>query len=199
MPRTKLSSKKTLTTLTELRRTQPDERVWLCFQDEARFGLKPTYRRVWAPIGRRPTAPSRAKYEWCYVFATVHPDSGTTHTLILPVANTKAMQLYLDDFAASLPVDVVALLVLDGASWHRSPKLTVPDNLRLMFLPPYTPELNPAEHLWPLLREVTANQAFADIDALETRLAERCKWLSQHPDTVSSSTSFHGYRSSLNA
>ena len=166
----------------------------MCFQDEARFGLKPTYRRVWAPIGQRPSAPSRARYEWSYVFASVHPESGTTHALILPVANTKAMQLYLDDFAASLPVDVVALLVLDGASWHRSSKLSVPDNLRLVFLPPYTPELNPAEHLWPLLREATANQTFASIDALETRLADRCVWLSQHPATVSRSTSFYGYR-----
>lgn len=154
---------------------------------------------MWAPIGRRPTAPSRARYEWSYVFASVHPETGTTHVLILPVANTSTMQLYLDDFAASLPEDVVALLVLDGASWHRSPKLIVPDNLRLVFLPPYTPELNPAEHLWPLLREVTANQAFANIDALETRLADRCVWLSQHPDIVASSTSFHAYRSSLNA
>jgi len=173
--------------------------VWLCFQDEARFGLKPTYRRIWAPIGQRPTAPSRARYEWSYVFASVHPQTGTTHALILPVANTKATQLYLDDFAASLPVDVIALLVLDGASWHRSAKLTVPDNLRLVFLPPYTPELNPAEHLWPLLREVTANQTFKDIDALETRLAERCVWLTDHPDKVARSTSFHGYRLSLDA
>ena len=126
----------------------------------------------------------------------MHPETGTTHALILPVANTKAMQLYLDDLAASLPVDVVALLVLDGAAWHRSPKLVVPDNLRLVFLPPYTPELNPAEHLWPLLREVTANQAFADIDALETRLAERCVWLTNHAEEVARSTSFRGYQSS---
>lgn len=109
------------------------------------------------------------------------------------------MQLYLDDFAASLPTDVVVLLVLDGATWHRSPKLAVPSNLRLVFLPPYTPELNPAEHLWPLLREVTANQAFANIDALEECLADRCVWLSQHPNTVSSSTSFHGYKPSAHA
>ena len=104
------------------------------------------------------------------------------------------MQLYLDDFAAFLPDDVIALLVLDGATWHRSPKLDVPDNLRLLVLPPYTPELNPAEHLWPPLREVTANQTFADIDALESRLAERCVWLFEHPDGVASTTSFRGYQ-----
>lgn len=199
MPRTKRRFKKTLETLTQLRQAQPDRRIWLCFQDEARFGLKPAYRRVWAPTGQRPTAPSRARYEWSYVFATVHPETGTTHALILPLANTRTMQLYLDDFAASLPTDVIALLVLDGASWHRSSKLVVPDNLQLVFLPPYTPELNPAEHLWPLLRQVTANQAFADIDALETRLANRCVWLTDHPDTVASSTSFRGYGPSAHA
>ena len=70
----------------------------------------------------------------------------------------------------------------------------MPDNLRLVFLPPYTPELNPAEHLWPLLREVTANQTFANIDALETGLADRCVWLSQQLDKVARSTSFRGYQ-----
>ena len=182
-----------------LRQEQSEKRVWLCFQDEARFGLKPSYRRIWAPIGQRPIAPSRTRYEWSYVFASVHPESGNTHALILPSANLTTMQLYLDDFAASLPEDVIALLVLDGATWHRSPKLDVPDNLRLLFLPPYTPELNPAEHLWPPLREITANQTFADIDALEARLAERCVWLSKHPDKVARSTSFRGYQQSANA
>lgn len=185
--------------MTKLRHAEPDKRIWLCFQDEARFGLKPSYRRVWAPIGQRPTAPSRSRYEWSYVFATVHPETGTMHALILPVANIKAMQVYLDDFSASVPKDVVVLLILDGATWHRSAKLNVPDNLRLLFLPPYTPELNPAEHLWPLLREVTANRAFANIDALESSLADRCVWLSHHPDTVARSTSFHGYNASAHA
>ena len=69
----------------------------------------------------------------------------------------------------------------------------MPDNLRLILLPPYTPELNPAEHLWPLLRESTANRTFATIGAPETRLSQRWRWLSQHPDVVASSTGFRGY------
>jgi hypothetical protein len=125
VPRSKSPFEKTLGTLSELRQTHPDKRVWLCFQDEARFGLKPTYRRVWAPIGQRPTAPSRARYEWSYVFASVHPETGTTHALILPVANTSSMQLYLDDFASVTARRRRRLTLLDGASWHRSPKLTV--------------------------------------------------------------------------
>ena len=70
----------------------------------------------------------------------------------------------------------------------------MPNKLRLSFLPPYTPELNPAEHLWPLLPEVTANQAFAAIDALESCLADRCSWLSQQPDKLATLTSFPGYQ-----
>ncbi len=182
-----------------MRQEKPHKRIWLCFQDEARFGLKPTYRRFWAPVGKRPIAPSRVSYQWSYVFATVHPETGTSHALILPVANTYAMQLYLDDFAASLPADVIAVVLLDGATWHRSPKLIVPANLRLVGLPPYTPELNPAEHLWPLLREVTANQAFTTIDALEACLAERCVWLFAHPEQVASATTFRGYQPSAHA
>ena len=109
--------KKTLERLRALRQDHPDKRVWLCFEDEARFGLKPTYRRFHAPIGQRPTAPSCIKYEWSYVFAAVHPESGFTHSLILPTANLQTMQLYLGDFAATLPKGVIALLVLDGATW----------------------------------------------------------------------------------
>lgn len=191
--------KKTLELLWALHQEQPEKRIWLCFQDEARFGLKPTYRKVWAPIGQRPRAASRTRYDWSYVFATVHPESGKTHALILPLANLATMQLYLDDFAASLPEDVLALMLLDGAAWHRSAKLKLPGNLILLVLPPYTPELNPAEHLWPLLREVTANHAFADIDELETCLAERCVWLSNHPEQVASTTSFGGYQPSAYA
>lgn len=182
-----------------MRRHYPNKRIWLCFQDEARFDLKPSYRRIWAPIGQRPIAPSRSRYQWSYVFATVHPETGTTHALILPLANIQAMQLYLDNFAVSIPPDVIALMVLDGATWHRSAKLDVPSNLRLIILPPYSPELNPAEHLWPFLRELAANQAFADIDALEARLAERCLWLFDHPERVASTTSFRGYQLSAHA
>lgn len=82
-PEQQKAFQKTLETLMALRQVHPEKRIWLCFQDEARFGLKPTYRSVWAPIGQRPAAPSRTRYEWSYVFATVHPASGTTHALNL--------------------------------------------------------------------------------------------------------------------
>lgn len=84
---------KTLETLATLRQEQPEKRVWLCLQDEARFGLKPSNHRAWAPISQRPIAPSHTRYEWSYVTASVHPKSGNTHTLILPSANLTTTQL----------------------------------------------------------------------------------------------------------
>jgi transposase len=177
-----------------LREAHPEKRVRLCFQDEARFGLKPTYRRRWSSKGRRPIAPSRTRYAWTYLYAVVEPETGEVFWLILPQANTALMQLFVNEYAASLPQDVMVVLVLDGAAWHTTNKLAVPPNIRLVGLPPYTPELNPAERLWHLTREATSNRVFADLDALEDRLCDRCNALSARPELIRSTTSYHGYR-----
>jgi transposase len=83
----------------------------------------------------------------------VRPASGEDFTLVLPSINAKAMDLFLARFAASLPEDVHALVPLDGAGWHDQRALAVPDNLTLVPLPPYAPELNPVERVWLYLRE----------------------------------------------
>ena len=177
----------------QLRLEHPDKVVLLSFQDEARFGLKPSYRRLWAKRGQRPLAPSRSKYAWTYLYASVEPCSGTVFWLLLPRVNTAVMTLYLQHYSASLPPEVLMVVVLDGAGWHRSKKLEVPENLVLVGLPPYTPELNPAEHLWPLVREATHHQTFTDLSALETALEHRCVELEAQPRVISASTRFHGY------
>ena len=167
--------------------------VRLCFQDEARFGLKPTFRRVWAKKGQRPTAPSRVKYEWTYLYGVVEPQTGAVFWCVLPKVNTTVMNIFLREYSASLPENVIALMVLDGAGWHLSGKLEVPPNIVLVVLPPYTPELNPAERLWTFVREATHNEAFEDLSALERRLCERCVELDAQPEVISSATAYQGY------
>ena len=167
--------------------------VRLSFQDEARFGLHPTYRRVWSKRGQRPLAPSRTRYAWTYLYASVEPHSGTVFWLLLPRVNTAVMNVFLQHYSQSLAPEVLMVVVLDGAGWHRSRALRVPDNIVLVTLPPYTPELNPAEHLWPLVREVTHHQNFADLSALETALEGRCIELEAQPQRLSTTTTFHGY------
>ena len=76
------------------------------------------------------------------------------------------------------------MVLVDNAGWHTARRLAVPPNVVLHRLPPCTPELQPAEPLWPLLREAVANRGFADLDALEPELVGRCRWLIEHPEVV---------------
>jgi transposase len=84
-----------------------------------------------------------------------------------------------------------SVLVLDRAGWHKSLALTVPEGLHLLFLPPYSPELQQAEHLWPLSNEPVVNRQFRDLDELEEVQAERCVFVQDSPDLIRSHTSFH--------
>ena len=83
------------------------------------------------------------------------------------------------------------MLVLDRAGWHASVKLRVPDHVHLLFLPAYSPELQPAEHLWPLTNTALANKHFATIEDLEDAQAARCVALQARPDLIRSTTRFH--------
>ncbi len=82
------------------------------------------------------------------------------------------------------------ILVLDGAGSHVAKDLEVPDGIELMFLPPYSPELQPAEHLWPLTDEALTNVHFETLDDLDETLAERCRILADDPEQISANTLF---------
>ena len=160
--------------------------------DEARLGLKPIARRVWAVKGRRPVASGRARYQWLYVYGFVHPASGRNLELLLPSANTDWMALALEEFARWADPDGAKLLVVlvDNAGWHTAKRLAVPPNVVLWRLPSCTPELQPAEPLWPLVREAAANRGFDDLESLQEVLGDRCRWLMDHPETVRGAVGF---------
>jgi hypothetical protein len=165
--------------------------VWA--EDEARLGLKPVARRAWSPKGRRPTSNGRAKFESLYVFGFAHPATGRNRTLILPRANTEAMGQALAEFGRWADPDgrKVLVLIVDNAGWHVAGKLAVPPNVTLAHLPPCTPELQPAEPLWPLVREGLANKTFPTLPALADPLEKRCGWLAGNPATVKGAVGFH--------
>ena len=140
------------------------------FQDEARFGRISDTRRCWCPKPIRPLCVAMVTQEYTYAYAAVSIVDGVLDSLILPHVNGDCMQLFLDEVAARHPNDRI-LMVLDGAGWHRSESLTLPANLRLLSQPPYSPELNPVEHLWDDLREKSFhNRVFDSLDALENHL-----------------------------
>jgi len=166
--------------------------------DEHRVGLKPILRRVWAPAGQRPHASVWHRYEWVYLVGFIHPPSGHVAWYLVPRINLEIFAAVLAAFAEEQGAgrEKVILLTLDGAGWHASANLTVPDGIVLEFQPPYSPEVQPAEHLWPLCDEALANESFASIDELEARLGERCCVLADRPDILSSATCFHWWPSS---
>jgi len=142
----------------------------LLFQDEARFGRISDIRRCWCPKPLRPMCQAMVTQEYTYAYAAVCVSDGELDTLILPHVNGDCMQIFLDEVAAHHPQERL-LMVLDGAGWHQSKSLQLPANLRLLRLPPYSPELNPVEHLWDDLREKAFhNRVFERIDALEEHL-----------------------------
>lgn len=110
--------------------------------------------------------------EYTYAYAAVSPLDGTLDTLILPSVNSACMQIFLDE-VASRHAEENILMVVDGAGWHHSQGLKMSSNMRLIFLPPYAPELNPVEHLWDDLREKSFhNRVFKSMTSLEKHLEE---------------------------
>lgn len=150
----------------------PDRQVELWFQDEARFGQQGSNSRLWADTGSRPSAPRQTEYGFVYLFGAVCPATGQSNGWLMPRANTQTMQGQLDGLSRALAPHVHALLVLDGAGWHRSAALVIPGNLTLLHLPAYSPELNPAERLWRELRQRhLSNRVYAGIEALDEGVA----------------------------
>ena len=137
------------------------------FQDECRFGQQGTLTRLWAQCGSRPTAVRQTEYEYLWVIGAASPQTGQAEAILSPVLNTAIINQFLSQFSASLAPEVQAVMIWDGAGFHRSRDLIVPDNVTLLPLPPYSPELNGIENLWHYLRShCWSNRAFENYDAL---------------------------------
>ncbi len=157
------------------------------------MGLKPIIRKVWAQVGQRPIAEVEPRYEWTYLYGFVHPATGETEWFILPRVNSIWFNQALACFAEQVGAgpDLQILLVIDGAGWHRSHAVAVPEGIHLEVLPPYSPELQPAERLWRLADEPLANRCFDELDDLEDVLEERCRTLSTMQADIKALTNYH--------
>ena len=172
----------------------------LMFQDEGRFGLLGTPRRCWAPRGTRPVVGARLERKFSYAFTAVSPHDGTMDSLILPWVNAETMSLFLA-IVAERHADEFVVMVMDQAGWHIAGDLLVPENMRIVLLPAYSPELNPAEHVWETLREdCFANTVFTSLDAVERALSAGLVALETDPSRTQRLTGFEWITSiSLNA
>lgn len=171
----------------------PEDRrpILVLFQDEGRFGRIQIPRNCWAPKGMRPVELRQEVREYTYVYLAVCPATGETISLILPYADTHCMNLFLREVSAYYANHRV-IMALDGAGWHSAAELEEFDNIRLLYLPPYSPELNPAEHLWRYLREQHIRNSFwTTLDELIEKLVAVLHDLVTPNETVRSLTQFH--------
>ena len=176
-----------------IQQAYPEATVELWATDQHRIGLKPILRRIWVRKGSHPRVTVQQRFQWLYVYSFVQPTSGHTEWYLLPGVTAEIFSIALSHFAQAVGAGPSkrVLLVLDQAGWHSSKELVVPEGIHLLFLPPYSPELQPCERLWPLSNEGVANGSFRTLDDLEAAQIQRCVVLQNQLEIIRSYTCFH--------
>ena len=129
------------------------ENVEIWFQDEARVGQRGTVTRIWARRGSRPRVIRQQQFEYAYIFGAVCPMKDQAVGLVLPTIDTFCMQKHLDEIGKHVKPGSHGVIVFDQAAWHTTKKLHLPKNISVLPLPPASPELNPTEQVWQVLRD----------------------------------------------
>ncbi len=159
--------------------------IW--WQDEARLGQKNGRVRLWARRGTRPRQPADQRYKNAYLFGAICPGRGVGAGLMMPKANTHAMQLHLDEISRQVAFNAHAVLLMDRAGWHTTEKLRVPENITVILLPSRAPELNPVENVWQYMRENwLSNRVFETYDDILDAGCAAWNRLIAQPETISS-------------
>ena len=154
--------------------------------DEARFGRMNRPVACWAPPGVRPVVDCQTVREYTYAYGAICPHDGALDSLILPSMHSACFELFIGEISKRHP-DELIVMVVDGAGSHTATELCLPENLRILTLPPYSPELNPTEQLWDLIRERRfANKAYDTLDEVEDHLAEELRALEAEHSTIKS-------------
>jgi len=143
---------------------KPGLELLVMFEDEARFGRMSRPMRCWAPLGIRPEVKTQLVREYDYAFGAVAPLTGEMDSLILPRCDTEMMSLFLEE-VSKRHLDKHILMFMDQAAWHTTKKLALPKNMSLDHLPPRSPQCNPQEGVWKVLRrEALGNRHFNSLD-----------------------------------
>ena len=166
----------------------------LMAEDEACFGRISIPKRCWAPKHMRPRVPRQIVREYTYAYAAVAPETGEMTSLVLPSSNTEMMNIFLQHVSNTFSAYFIVVQI-DQAGWHDSKDLVIPDNIRLISQPAYSPELNPVEHIWEELREKDLpNRAFSSLDAVIDALCDGLQRLEQNSSLLRPMTYFPHFK-----
>lgn len=124
--------------------------------------------------GVKPVCPYQHKFENTYLFGAFSTINGNSFLLELPFCNTDTFQIFLNEFSKENPMEL-KIIVLDNGAFHKSKSLIIPENIVLVFLPPYSPELNPAEKVWWLLKREFVCQTFPNMIELKKHIDKSLK------------------------
>jgi transposase len=168
------------------------KRIELWWQDEMRVGQKNPITRSNACVrrarrGTRPAAPQDQRTASAYIFGAICPKEGKGAAIVVPRCLTGAMALHLAEISRTVAPDAHAVVILDQAGWHHSRALVVPDNISLVPMPPYAPELNPAENIWQFIRENwLSNRVFRSYEDILDHCCEAWNRLIDQPSRITS-------------
>jgi transposase len=157
--------------LESLKEELKNDKIEVWWQDESRVGQQGSLSRVWAAKGTRPRVVRQRQFLNTYIFGACCPDKDKGCALILPECHTGMMQLHLDEISKNVEDGFHAIIIIDRASWHTTEALTIPENISLLPLPPYSPELNPMEQVWQKIKaDSLTNTTFKSYDDI----VEKC-------------------------
>lgn len=153
------------------RLAKPGLAVWVMFEDEARFGRMSRPMACWAPLGIRPEIKTQLVRQYDYAFGAVAPMTGEMVSLVLPRCDTEMMKIFLAEVSQRHP-DKHILMFMDRAAWHTTKKLTLPENMTIDHIPPRSPQCNPQEPVWKVLRrDFLGNRHFDSLDEVSSATA----------------------------
>ncbi|MBN8789135.1 MAG: IS630 family transposase [Terrimonas sp.] len=167
------------------------------FEDEGRFGRISREMYCWVKKDMVPSVARQMVREYIYAFSAIAPQTGDCFSMIAPHCNTDAMSCFLSQLSAQY-TDYRIVLLLDKAGWHVSNNLHLPENISLLHLPPYSPELNPVELLWrEIRRKHFHNKIFNSLDQVEDTLSEALAYYHEHPTSIKQLANAYSFSSKI--
>jgi transposase len=137
----------------------------LYFQDESRFGLITKDGRMLTAKGIKPICKSHQEYKSTWLFGAFSPITGEKLLMEFPCCNSEHFQIFLDELSSEKP-ETLIIMALDNGAFHKAKKLIIPENIKLVFLPPYSPELNPSEKMWARFKRAFTNKLFKSLEEI---------------------------------
>ena len=157
----------------------------LYFQDESRFEMMNKQKSVLVSKGIKPIGKYQHSYKWLRLWGCFSPITGDCFYWETPLVSNDIFEGFLKDFSGQNP-RTFKIVIIDNAGFHACQNISIPKNIKLIRIPPYAPELNPAERIWQWMKARVAMKLYKDIKELQSKITEMTNQLK--PELIMSIT-----------